>query len=182
MDPLLSVIVPFFNSAGKADRLLSTLARINEPDIELIFVDDGSTDGTGVYLRDWQSRMRVRCKAVRQANKGPGAARNHGLDLASGQFVWYVDADDEINPDVLPVLRRLRAHGYDFIDFNVQHFTGDGGSIRPSRGMRAGPLNLPEGERTARAVTRLALLRTIGWPWPKILDREFLLRHGVRFP
>jgi len=126
--------------------------------------------------------MQRTCITVGQENKGPGAARNHGLDLASAQFVWYVDADDDINPDVLPVLRRLRAHGYDFIDFNVQHFTGDGGSIRSSRGMRAGPLNLPEGEHTARAVTRLALLRTIGWPWPKILDREFLLRHGVRFP
>jgi hypothetical protein len=48
--------------------------------------------------------------------------------------------------------------------------------------MRAGALELPEGEHTAQAVTRLALLRTIGWPWPKILDREFLVRHGVRFP
>jgi len=182
MDPLLSVIVPFFNSAGKADRLLSTLARINEPDIELIFVDDGSTDGTGVYLRDWQSRMLVRCTAVRQENKGPGAARNHGLDLASGQFVWYVDADDDINPEVIPVVRRLRSRAFDFIDFGVQHFTGDGASIRPSRGMRAGPLRLAEGEHTATSVTRLALLRTIGWPWPKILSREFLLRHGVRFP
>ncbi|HET6960665.1 MAG TPA: glycosyltransferase [Vicinamibacterales bacterium] len=47
--------------SGQADRLLSTLAGINEPDIERIVVDDGSTDGTGVYLRDWQSRMQVRC-------------------------------------------------------------------------------------------------------------------------
>jgi len=179
---LLSIVVPFFNAAGKADRLLSTLAGIDEPDVELIFVDDGSSDGTPAYLHDWQSRMQIRCTSVRQENKGPGAARNHGLDLASGQFVWYVDADDDINPDVVPVLRRLRAHGYDFIDFNVKHFTADGGAIRPSRGMRAGPLTLPEGEHTARAVTRLALLRTIGWPWPKILDREFLVRHGVRFP
>jgi glycosyltransferase involved in cell wall biosynthesis len=182
MGLLLSVIVPFFNSAGKADRLLSTLATIQEHDVELIFVDDGSTDGTAAYLRQWQARMQIRCTAVRQENKGPGAARNHGLDLASGQFVWYVDADDDINPQVVPVLKRLRAHGYDFIDFNVEHFTPEDGPIRPSRGMRAGPLKLPEGEHSAKAVTRLALLRTIGWPWPKILDREFLLRHGVRFP
>jgi glycosyltransferase involved in cell wall biosynthesis len=182
MSLLLSIIVPFFNSAGKAERLLTTLARIGDGDVELIFVDDGSSDGTAAYLQEWQACMQVRCTSVRQENKGPGAARNHGLDLASGQFVWYVDADDDINPDVVPVVRRLRGQGYDFFDFNVQHFTGDGGSIRPSRGMRAGPLNLPEGEHTARAVTRLALLRTIGWPWPKILDREFLLRHGVRFP
>ena len=53
------------------------------------------------------------------------------------------------------------------IDFNVKHFTSEGGQVRPSRGMRAGPLELSEGEHTARAVTRLALLRTIGWPWPK---------------
>jgi glycosyltransferase involved in cell wall biosynthesis len=182
MSQLLSIIVPFFNSAGKADRLLSTLAGINEPDVELIFVDDGSGDGTPEYLREWQTRMQIRCTSVRQENKGPGAARNHGLDLASGQFVWYVDADDDINPAVVPALRQLRAHGYDFIDFNVQHFTPEGGPIRPSRGMRAGPLNVPEGEHSAAAVTRLALLRTIGWPWPKILDRAFLVRHGVRFP
>jgi glycosyltransferase involved in cell wall biosynthesis len=182
MSPLLSIVVPFFNSAGKADRLLSTLAGINAPDVELIFVDDGSSDGTAAYLHEWRSRLQVRCTSVRQENKGPGAARNHGLDLASGQFVWYVDADDDINPEVIPVLRSLRAHGYDFIDFEVQHFTPEGGPIRPSRGMRAGPLKLPVGEHTASSVTRLALLRTIGWPWPKILDREFLLRHGVRFP
>jgi len=182
MGLLLSVIVPFFNSAGKADRLLSTLAGIREPDVELIFVDDGSSDDTAAYVHEWQSRMRVRCIAVRQDNKGPGAARNHGLDLASGEFVWYVDADDDINPEVVPVLRRLRGRGYDFVDFGVQHFTPEDGPIRPSRGMRAGPLMLPEGEHSASAVTRLALLRTIGWPWPKILDREFLVHHGVRFP
>ena len=182
MSSLLSIVVPFFNSAGKADRLLSTLATITAPDVELVFVDDGSSDETPAYLRGWQSRMRVRCAAVRQENKGPGAARNHGLDLATGQFVWYVDADDDINPDVIPVVRRLRGNGYDFIDFNVQHFTPDGGPIRPSRGMRAGALDLPEGEHTAKTVTRLALLRTVGWPWPKILAREFLLRHAVRFP
>jgi glycosyltransferase involved in cell wall biosynthesis len=182
MSYLLSVIVPFFNSAGKADRLLSTLAGIDEPDVELIFVDDGSSDGTPAYVHQWRSRMQIPCTTVRQENKGPGAARNHGLDLASGQYVWFVDADDDINPAVVPVLRRLRARGYDFIDFDVQHFTPEGGPIRPSRGMRAGPLALPEGEHTAEAVTRLALLRTIGWPWPKILAREFLVRHGVRFP
>jgi len=182
MSLLLSVIVPFFNSAGKADRILSTLATIKDPDVELIFVDDGSSDGTPEYLREWKTRMQVPCTTVRQENKGPGAARNHGLDVASGQFVWYVDADDDINPEVVPVIRRLRMRGYDFIDFNVQHFTTEQGAIRPSRGMRAGPLLLPEGEHTAQAVTRLALLRTIGWPWPKILSREFLLRHGVRFP
>ncbi|HYM25623.1 MAG TPA: glycosyltransferase family 2 protein [Vicinamibacterales bacterium] len=182
MSPLLSIIVPFFNSTGKADRLLTTLAGINEPDVELIFVDDGSSDGTPAYLDQWRSRMHVPCTAVRQENKGPGAARNCGLDLAAGQFVWYVDADDDINPAVVPVLRQLRGRGYDFIDFNVQHFTPEGGPIRPSRGMRAGALNLPEGEYTAADVTRLALLRTIGWPWPKILDRQFLQRNGVRFP
>src|SRR6476646_1320860 len=108
MSLLLSIIVPFFNSAGKADRLLSTLAGIEESDVELIFVDDGSSDGTAGYLHEWQTRMRVRGTAVRQENKGPGAARNHGLDVAAGQFVWYVDADDDINPAVIPEVRRLQ--------------------------------------------------------------------------
>jgi glycosyltransferase involved in cell wall biosynthesis len=183
MSLLLSIIVPFFNSDRKADRLLSTLAGIREPDVELIFVDDGSRDGTEAYLQEWQSRMQIPCMTVRQENKGPGAARNHGLELAAGQFVWFVDADDDINPAVIPVVRQLRTQAYDFIDFNVEHFTPEeGGTIRPSRGMRAGALLVPEGEHTAEAVTRLALLRTIGWPWPKILSRDFLTRHGVRFP
>jgi glycosyltransferase involved in cell wall biosynthesis len=182
MSALLSIVVPFFNSDGKADRLLTTLARLDDHDIELIFVDDGSSDNTPAYLNHWRTRMQTRCVVVRQANKGPGAARNHGFDLASGQFVWYVDADDDINPVVIPVIRRLRANGYDFIDFSVEHFTAETGPVRPSRGMRAGALELPEGEHSAQEVTRLALLRTIGWPWPKILNRDFLVRHGVRFP
>ena len=182
MKPLLSIVVPFFNSAGRSDRLLSTLAGIDEPDVELIFVNDGSTDATAAYLHEWRSRMRVPCMVVDEENKGPGGARNHGLDLASGKFVWFVDADDDINIQVLPVLRRLKAEGFDFVDFNVQHFATHQGAIRPSRGARAGALKLPEGEHSAQTVTRLALLHTIGWPWGKILDREFLLRHGVRFP
>jgi glycosyltransferase involved in cell wall biosynthesis len=180
--PLLSIVVPFYNSVGKADRLLATLAGMSEPDVEFVLVDDGSTDGTAAYLRAHTSRMRCKCVLSGQENKGVGGARNHGLALASGKYVWFVDSDDDINPEVITIVRGLAVHRYDFIDFRVKHFAADEGRVRPSSGARAGALKLPEGEYSAEDVTRLSLLHTIGWPWTKVLNREFMIRNAFTYP
>ena len=180
--PLLSIITPFYNMAGKADRLLSTLTSMNNHDVEVIWVDDGSTDDTLSYLQRYKNHMHGRCIVSHQENKGPGGGRNHGLTLASGRYIWFVDSDDDINPAAIDTVRRLNACGYDFIDFEVKHFSDEKGKIRPSPGLRAGSLKLSEGEHSAEEVTRWFLLLSVGWLWSKVFSREFLINHGVRYP
>ncbi len=86
--PEISVIVPVWNADGFVDEALSSIREQGRSDVETILVDDGSTDG-------FRARA-VRC--VRQPNLGPAAARNHGLRLAQGRFIAFLDADDRWVP------------------------------------------------------------------------------------
>ncbi|MER7112294.1 glycosyltransferase family 2 protein [Streptomyces sp. NPDC000229] len=70
--------------------------------IEIVAVDDGSTDGTGEYLEEFATRSKVPTRVVRQANSGgPGGPRNTGLALARGRFVFFLDADDYFGEEAL---------------------------------------------------------------------------------
>jgi glycosyltransferase involved in cell wall biosynthesis len=95
--PLISCIVPVYNGElylGEA--IHSILAQTYRP-LEVIVVDDGSRDGTYDVAANYGDRLRY----VRQANAGPGAARNHGLNLARGEYVAFLDADDIWHPEKL---------------------------------------------------------------------------------
>lgn len=95
--PLVSVITPVFNCERYlADALESVLGQSYRP-IELIVVDDGSTDGSAEVVRRYADRTRY----VYQANSGSGAARNAGVDLASGTYLAFIDADDLWTQDKL---------------------------------------------------------------------------------
>src|ERR1019366_4310898 len=93
--PLFSVIIPAFNRADLIGQTLDSV--LNQQDfpadqIEIIAVDDGSTDRTMDILADYSRRHGIR--VLQQINQGPGAARNLGLQQASGQYTAYLDSDD----------------------------------------------------------------------------------------
>lgn len=94
---LVSVIIPAYNEATVAARCVDSVLAQTYRNIEVILVDDGSTDGTG-DLFDEYARRDGRVKVIRQENAGPGAARNAGLAAAAGDFVQFVDSDDAITP------------------------------------------------------------------------------------
>lgn len=92
--PLVSVVIPVFNGeAYLADALDSVVAQDYTP-IEIIVVDDGSTDGTPAVAGRYP-----RVRYVRQSNQGPSAARNTGIALSTGEFVTFLDADDVMLPE-----------------------------------------------------------------------------------
>ncbi len=95
--PLISCIVPVYNGElYLREAIDSILAQTYRP-LEIIVVDDGSTDATPDVAASYGDRLRYVC----QANAGPGAARNHGLSLTQGEFVAFLDADDLWHPDKL---------------------------------------------------------------------------------
>lgn len=97
---LLSVVIPAYNYADRLERCLeSVLCQLTEQ-AELIVVDDGSTDDTPAVLDRLQHGQPNFCH-IRQLNRGAAAARNHGLRLAAGRFVLFLDADDELMPGTL---------------------------------------------------------------------------------
>lgn len=107
--PLLSVVIPCYNYAGKLPRAVESVLAQATPEVELWVVDDGSTDDTPAVFAALSQRHGAAFQGVRQANAGPSAARNNGVRLAQGRYVLLLDADDELAPGVLPGLcERLR--------------------------------------------------------------------------
>jgi GT2 family glycosyltransferase len=102
-----SVVVPTFNRLERLKRVISALEHqtLAAEDYEIIVVSDGSTDGTDDYLA---SRSSARLVATRQSNAGPAAARNHGVQIARGEIVVFVDDDIIARPDLLD--RHLADH------------------------------------------------------------------------
>ncbi len=93
-EPLVSIIIPTYNRRHfVADAIDSCLAQTH-PNCEIIVVDDGSGDGTAGYLRERYGR---RIRLIRQDNQGPGIARNRGLEAARGEFIHFLDADDQLH-------------------------------------------------------------------------------------
>ena len=97
--PRLSVIVPVYNAEAYLSRCVDSILCQTFTDFELILVDDGSPDCCGQIIDEYAEKD-VRVIGVHQENRGVSAARNHGLRLASGQYIGFVDADDWIEPDM----------------------------------------------------------------------------------
>ncbi|MEJ2216106.1 MAG: glycosyltransferase [Gemmatimonadota bacterium] len=107
-EPLVSVIVPAYQQRRWVAEALDSVLAQTYPRIEVIVVDDGSTDGTGDLVRD---RFGDAVRVVRQANQGLAAARNAGLALARGELIQFLDADDRLAPDKIALqVQALAGH------------------------------------------------------------------------
>lgn len=95
--PLVSVVIPAFNAARTIERTLASVANQTYPNIEIIIVDDGSSDDTARLAEAFVSRHPA-SRLLRQANAGVAAARNKGVAAAAGQWIAPVDADDLWHP------------------------------------------------------------------------------------
>ena len=104
--PLVSVIIPVLNGERFLAAAVASIRRQGYPSLEIIVVDDGSTDGTAAVA----SALGGEVRCVSQANAGPPSARNRGLEMARGQLIGFLDADDLWSEDKLEVqVGRLRA-------------------------------------------------------------------------
>ena len=92
----VSVVIPCYDSGATLDEAVQSALAQSWNDLEVVVVDDGSTDPATVALLDGAAWPRTRI--IRQANAGPSAARNAGIRLATGEFILPLDADDRIDP------------------------------------------------------------------------------------
>ena len=168
----VSVVVPVYNPGRYLDDLLVSLARQTMPptDFEVVFVDDGSTDGTSALLCDVAAAA-ANVRVLRIPNSGwPGRPRNLGIDEARGDYVFFVDHDDELGDDAL---ERMYAYAV-ANDSDVVV----GREVRRGKGWVAGPLFRQDLPATTLAETpELLLLLTPH----KLFRRRLLVEHGIRF-
>lgn len=100
---LISIIVPVYNSEQYLSRCLQSIINQSYKDIEIILVNDGSTDNSEKICNEY-TLVDSRIKVISQENKGPAAARNTGVRQAKGKFVFFLDADDYIDSNALETM------------------------------------------------------------------------------
>ena len=105
-DPLISVIVPVYKAEGYLERCVGSIRSQTYPNLEIILVDDGSPDRSG-ELCDKFAREDSRIRVLHVKNGGPASARNAGLDAMTGEYVAFVDSDDDILPEMFQSLYGL---------------------------------------------------------------------------
>ncbi len=104
--PEVSIIVPVYNAERFLGECVESVLDQSYADWELLLVDDGSTDGSSVVCR-YYAEADGRIKTVTQENGGVSSARNVGLDMARGNYVFFLDADDELYPYTISLLHKI---------------------------------------------------------------------------
>lgn len=118
-----SVVIPAYNVEAYLEECLDSVAAQSYKDWEAIIVDDGSTDGSAALAETW-TRKDERFHLLKQENQGLSAARNAGMDLAQGEYLLFLDADDWLESDALQVLDS-ELQGEDVICFGGRRYFQD---------------------------------------------------------
>lgn len=115
MNDLISVIVPVYNVEKYLDRCVQSIVDQTYKNLEIILVDDGSTDNSASICDNWAEKDN-RIKVIHQPNMGGGAARNAALDIAEGEYITFVDSDDYISSDMYGYLYNLMSDDIDIAE------------------------------------------------------------------
>ena len=175
--PLISVIIPVHNTGTLLNRTLESVTGQTLQDIEVICVNDGSTDNSLAILQDWGRRdPRVRIISY-EHNQGVSAARNAGFDSSWGGHIYFLDSDDWIDPDYLEAMyAKARETGQDVVvNANYVNEFED-----RSKNAASGDFGFIRGE----GYYPVTQVQTFFPPviWARLYKREFLSHIGIRFP
>lgn len=103
MNELISVIIPVYNVEKFLDRCINSIVNQTYKKIEVILIDDGSTDASGKMCDEWRKKDN-RIKVIHQENFGAGAARNIGIKNSTGKWLFFVDSDDYLKLNIIELL------------------------------------------------------------------------------
>ncbi len=126
--PVVSVVIPTYNRSPLLPRAVQSVVAQSFTDWEIVLVDDGSTDDTPRLAQQYAGKLGDRWRYVRQQHRGGSAARNRGIDASRGQFIAFLDSDDEFAPNKLARQLELLEHwpdlGFVYSDFSFVDFDG----------------------------------------------------------
>ena len=169
---LVSVIIPIYNAEAYLDRFIASVANQTYPHLEIILVDDGSTDRSPQICDDW-AKKDPRIRAMHQANGGVSAARNAGLQAACGEWIMQVDSDDYIAPDMYAHLYELLKSGADIAECSYVEVAGNDAVFACGYETRSYTAQEAMAEHIQDRVFRQLI-------WNKLYRRQ--MADGVRFP
>lgn len=126
MSHLVSIIIPVFNTKLFLSRCIDSVLNQSFSDFELLLIDDGSTDGSS-SICDYYAQRDKRIRALHKKNEGVSSARNLGMDSACGEWLYFVDSDDELLPNGLQTLVDCISNDVDIVMGGVIEVNESGG-------------------------------------------------------
>ncbi|MBS6533987.1 MAG: glycosyltransferase [Oscillospiraceae bacterium] len=176
MKPMVSVIVPVYNAEQTLRRCVASILEQQFTDLELLLVDDGSTDASGEICDEFAARD-ARVTVLHQENAGVSAARNHALDQANGTYLQFLDSDDWITPDATrSLVRAAETHHCDLVIADFYRVVGE----RLSRKGDIDEDGLLTREEYAAHMMENPADFYYGVLWNKLYRRELVERYQLR--
>ena len=168
---LVSVIVPVYNTEKYVREALNSVIAQTYSNLEILVIDDGSTDGSGAICDEFQ-RSDPRVRVVHQENRGLSGARNTGLRLMRGEFVAFLDSDDRYYSKMIEtMIRSMEKSGSEISECRVLNAAAQTKQRTP----------VSEGVFSAKEIFHLIMKRQANcYVWDKVYRSE--LWQGVRFP
>ena len=182
----LSIIIPVFNTQDYISDCLKSIMDASLENVEIIIIDDGSTDNSREIINEF-SKNEKNISYFYQENKGQGAARNKALELAKGDYVYFMDSDDILNPsrfnEIYTIIKdeKLDAIFFDgesFVDSEENNFDNIKNNFDYSRKQSHGYFS--SGEKLFNSLSKEK--KVFASPCLYIINRNVLLHNGLKFP
>lgn len=179
--PIVSVIMPVYNGETYLRQCLDSVVNQTLKEIEIICVDDGSSDRSVEILKEYAEKDE-RVMVLQQENAGAGAARNNGLSKASGKYLSFLDSDDFFETDMLEkAVEKIAADRADFVVFRCDHYLNDTNTFKKAAYTLKKQTLPPYTPFNFRQITDNVFKAFVGWAWDKVYDREFVMKHNLKF-
>lgn len=170
--PLISVVIPVYNADRYLEKCLDSVIRQTYSNLQIILVDDGSTDNSAQICRRYAEEDR-RIQIICQKNQGVSAARNVGIERAEGCYIGFVDADDWIHPDMYRhLLEIMEKYDADISTVECLKTFGEDGCEQEKINIR-----VLEQEEFAKAFFKIGSQKILYYIWNRLYKREILEKH-----
>ncbi|MBR3913271.1 MAG: glycosyltransferase family 2 protein [Alphaproteobacteria bacterium] len=180
--PKISVILPCYNVDNYLDDCLNSIINQTIKDIEIICIDDGSTDNTLNILTHY-AKLDNRFTVIHQKNQGVALTRNKGINMASGEYLSILDSDDYFDKYMLEKMyQKAKNTNSDIVICRSQELNNQ------TKNIMSMPYSIQQSLLPAKETFNYSDIPTsiigfcIGWAWDKLYNREFIKKHNLYFP
>ena len=175
---MVSIIVPVYNAQKWIPHCIESILAQTYTDFELILVDDGSQDNSGAICDEYAQKD-TRVRVFHEKNGGVSSARNVGLSVACGEYIYFVDSDDYIAPNLLEVAVAEMQKGTECVCFNYS--TVSETNIKKTENQMVGYIDLRKAEDKEQFIYAL-LMHHMGWEvWNKLFLKDIIEHNNLRF-